>query len=87
MFVEGGSWEPDPDPAPEPAPRRSLPHVSWQPFAWFAAFCWVLVGAGALGGFAGYALVVVAVGAGSWGLNRYAERWEWGSPGDSGAWR
>ena len=87
MFVEGGSWRPDPEPPPEPEPRRSLPHVPWPPFAWFALFCWVLVGAAELGGVLGYGVVLLAVGLGSWGLNRYAARWEWGSAGDSGAWR
>ena len=86
MLVEGSSWRPDPEPAPEPAPRR-LPRIPWQPFAWFAAFCWLLYGAGAIGGMAGYGLVLLAVAVGSWRLNRYAARWEWGSASDSGAWR
>ncbi len=87
MLVEGSSWRPEPDPDPGPGRSWSLPRVPWRPFAWFAAFCWALFAAGQVGGLAGYLLVLVAVGVGSWRLNRFAERWEWGSAGDSGAWR
>ena len=83
MLVEGGSWEPE----PPPERRRRLPHVPWRPFAWIAAFLWLLYLAGAIGGLPGYAVLLFAVGLGSWRLNRWAERWEWGHAGNSGAWR
>lgn len=84
MLVDGSSWEPDPEPEPS---RRRLPHLPWRPFAWVAAFLWLLVLAGRVGGFAGYALLLFAVGLGSWRLDRWAARWEWGQAGHSGAWR
>ena len=83
MLVEGSSWEPD----PPPQPRRRLPRPPWRPFAWIAAFLWLLALAGEVGGLAGYGLLLVAVGLGSWRLDRYAARWEWGHAGNSGAWR
>ena len=67
----------DPEPPPQPR-RRSLPHLPWRPFAWFAAFCWLLFLAGTVGGLAGYLLVLVAVGMGSWRLDRWLARQYWG---------
>ena len=87
MLVEGSSWGPEPDPDEGSGRRWELPHLPWRPFAWFAAFCWALFAAGQVGGLAGYLLVLAAVALGSWRLDRWAARWEFGSAGDSGAWR
>ena len=84
MLVEGSSWKPDP---PEPRRRRPLPRPPWRPFAWLALVLWLLVLAAEVGGLAGYGLVLAAVSLGSWRLDRYAARWEWGHAGNSGAWR
>ena len=54
------------------------PHVPWRPFAWVAAWCWLLYLAGQVGGFAGYLVVLVAVGLGCWRLDRWLARQYWG---------
>jgi hypothetical protein len=68
------------DPGP-PSPRRRrrpLPHIPWRPFAWFAAFCWLLFVAGRVDGLAGYAIVLVAIAMGSWRLDRWLSKQYWG---------
>jgi hypothetical protein len=69
----GHGWEPDGE---RPPPRR-VPHVPWQPFAWFALFCWLMVAAGAVGGLPGYLIVLLAVGIGCWRLDRWLGRQYW----------
>jgi hypothetical protein len=61
-----------------PRKRRPLPRIPWRPFAWFAAFCWLLFLAGTVGGLAGYVLVLVAVGGGSWRPDRWLSKQYWG---------
>lgn len=68
-------------------PRRPLPDVPWQPFAWAWVFAALLVLALEVGGFPGYLIVLVAVGLGSWRLSRWADGFQYGRTGDSGAWR
>jgi hypothetical protein len=75
-LVHDHSWEP-PDQGPRPPRRRRLPHVPWQPFAWFAAFCWLMVVAGAVGGLPGYVIVLLAVGMGCWRIDRWLGRQYW----------
>lgn len=82
MLIDTRGWEPE----DEDEHRRSLPHVPWRPFAWIAAFLWLLVIAGEVGGFAGYGIFLLAIVLGSWRLERWAGRWEYGRAGDSGAW-
>lgn len=82
MLIDTRGWEPE----DEDEHRRSLPHVPWRPFAWIAAFIWLLVIAAEVDGFAGYGILLLAVALGSWRLERWAGRWESGRPGDSGAW-
>ena len=60
------------------ARRRRLPVLPWRPFAWFAAFCWLLFAAGQVGGLAGYALLLVAIAVGCWRLDRWLARQYWG---------
>ncbi|MDQ3740065.1 MAG: hypothetical protein M3320_07110 [Actinomycetota bacterium] len=69
------SREPSDDAAPPP--RRSLPHVPWRPFAWVAAFCWLLFLAGAVGGLAGYVILLGAISLGLWRLNRWLDGLHW----------
>ena len=70
--------DPEPEP-PEPPPRRRrLPVLPWRPFAWFAAFCWLMFVAGAVGGLAGYLLLLIAVGVGCWRVDRWLSRQYWG---------
>jgi hypothetical protein len=83
MLIDTRGWEPE----GEDEHRRSRPHVPWRPFAWVAAFFWLLVVAGAVGGFAGYGIVLLAITIGSWRLERWAAGLELGRSGDSGAWR
>ena len=66
------------DDAPPPLRPNPLPHVPWRPFAWFAAFCWLLFAAGQIGGLAGYGLVLVAVALGCWRLDRWMSQWDLG---------
>ncbi len=66
--------EPRPDRDDEqPPPRRRLPHVPWRPFAWVAAFFWLLYLAGAVGGLAGYLILLGAISMGGWRLNRWLD--------------
>ena len=83
MLIDTRGWEPEEDDDHRP---RSRPHVPWRPFAWVAAFFWLLVIAGEVDGFAGYGIFLLAITLGSWRLERYARRWELGRAGDSGAW-
>lgn len=82
MLIDTREWEPE----EHDRQRRPRPHVPWRPFAWIAAFAWLLVIAAEVDGFAGYGIVLLAVALGSWRLERWAGRWEIGRAGDSGAW-
>ena len=82
MLIDTRGWEDEDD----DEPRRSRRRVPWRPFAWIAAFLWLLVIAAEVGGFAGYGIVLLAVTLGSWRLDRWAAGWELGRAGDSGAW-
>jgi hypothetical protein len=66
------------DGEPPPPPRRPLPVPPWRPFAWFAAFCWLLFAAGELGGLAGYVLLLAAIALGCWRVDRWLARQYWG---------
>ncbi|HEX8120580.1 MAG TPA: hypothetical protein VF549_04860 [Solirubrobacteraceae bacterium] len=68
----------EPDSAPAPRRGRPLPKVPWRPFAWFAAFCWLLFIAGRVDGLAGYVIVLCAIAMGSWRLDRWLSRQYWG---------
>ena len=70
--------EPERPERPEPGAARRLPTPPWQPVAWFAAFCWMLFLAGAIGGFAGYLIVLAAVAMGCWRIDRWLARQYWG---------
>jgi hypothetical protein len=66
-----------PDPPPSPPPPRALPRLPWRPFAWLAAFGWLLVLAGALGGLAGYVVILAAFVLGCWRIEGWARRQNW----------
>ena len=83
MLIDTRGWEPE----GEAEKRRPLPRVPWRPFAWLAAFLWLLVIAVEVNGFVGYGIFLLAVSIGSWRLERWARRFEFGRAGDSGAWR
>ncbi len=83
MLIDTRGWEPEDDGDEQ---RRSLPHVPWRPFAWIAAFAWLLVIAAKVDGFAGYGIFLLAISLGSWRLERWARQLEFGRAGDSGAW-
>ena len=83
MLIDTRGWEPE----GEAEERRPLPHVPWRPFAWLAAFLWLLVIAVEGNGFVGYGIFLLAVSVGSWRLERWSRRFEFGRAGDSGAWR
>jgi hypothetical protein len=75
-LVHDRGWDPPPD---DPGgPRRPLPHLPWRPFAWLAAWCWLLFAAGAVGGLAGYLIVLLAVTLGCWRVERWCARQYWG---------
>ena len=81
MFVglvqDPGRREPEPPDDPDPPPRP-WPRPPWRPFAWLAAWCWLLVLAGALCGLAGYVVVLAAIGLGCWRVDRWLGRQYWG---------
>ena len=88
MLIDTRGWDPDHEAdGDDRRRRRSLPRVPWRPFAWIAAFLWLLVIAAEVGGFPGYGIVLLAVALGSWRLERWAGSWQLGRVGDSGAWR
>ncbi len=89
MLIDTRGWEPEDEGERIDAAAgagRSRPHLPWRPFAWIAAFAWLLVIAGAVGGFAGYCILLFAIALGSWRLERWAGNLEMGRAGDSGAW-
>ncbi len=77
LLIDGGTGGGRPE-RPPPPRRRRLPAPPWRPFAWFAAFCWLLALAGALGGLAGYLVVLAAVALGCWRVERWCARQYWG---------
>ena len=83
MLIDTRGWEPEED---DDRRLRARPHVPWRPFAWVAAFFWLLAIAAEVDGFAGYGIFLLAITLGSWRLERCARRWELGRAGDSGAW-
>jgi hypothetical protein len=67
-----------PEPPPEAAPQRQLPPVPWRLLAWVTGWVALLFAADALGGLAGYLVVLLAVGLGAWRLERWCARQYWG---------
>jgi hypothetical protein len=76
-LVQPPRWEPEP-PDDGERPGRPWPRPPWRPFAWLAAWFWLMLLAGAVGGFAGYLLVLAAVTLGCWRVDRWLSRQSWG---------
>ncbi len=70
--------EPRDEGDPPPRDRRPLPRVPWRPFAWVAAFFWLLFVAGAVGGLAGYLILLLAISVACWRVDRWLEGQDWG---------
>jgi hypothetical protein len=73
-LVQDRGWEPDDGSEP---PRRRVPRLPWRPFAWFAAWCWLVLAGGALDGFAGFVVIVGASALCYWRLDRWLRRQHW----------
>ena len=82
MLIDTRAWEPEEDHDHRP---RARPHL-WRPFAWIAAFAWLLVIAAEVGGLAGYGIFLLAITLGCWRLERCLPEVRSGRAGDSGAW-
>jgi hypothetical protein len=85
-LVHGGGWQPPrlpPEPpGDEPPGRRPWSwRPPWRPLAWFAAWCWLMalvpVATDALGGLAGFVLLMLAFGLVCWRLERFCRRQYW----------
>jgi hypothetical protein len=78
-LVHARDWEPPYD-IPAPRPRAAW-EVPWRGLAWLAAVLGLLflapIAARAFGGGAGYAVILLAVTAGLWRLDRWCSRQYW----------
>jgi hypothetical protein len=80
-LVHDRPWEPpsQDEPPDEPVHRW---HVPWRPVAWFAVWCWLMalvpILSSAVGGLAGYAALLAAVGLVGWRVDRWCARQYWG---------
>ena len=70
-LVRGREWEP-------PPPPRRPPDLPWRPIVAFLAWAALLVLAAALGGLAGYLVLVFAIALGAWRLDRWSGTQYWG---------
>jgi hypothetical protein len=91
MLIDTRDWRPEPEPEGDRPPagagaRGLLGRVPWRGLAWPGAFAGLLVVAAEVDGFAGYAIFLVDIAVGSWRLDRWAQRLQFGRSGDSGAW-
>ena len=80
-LIHDSGWEP-PDQPPEQPPSR--PHhwrLPWRPLAWVAAFCWLMalvpIVSSALGGLAGYGVLLLALGLVVWRAERWCAKQYW----------
>jgi hypothetical protein len=73
-------WEPGEDDLPERRPWTW--HVPWRPFAWLAVWCWLMalvpIVTSAVGGLAGFGVLMLAIGLACWRLERFCARQYWG---------
>jgi hypothetical protein len=83
-LVHDRGWEPEPWERPEEGaelrPARNW-HLPWRPFAWLAVWCWLMalvpVVSGAVGGLAGFGVLMLAVALALWRLDRWCGRQYW----------
>lgn len=85
-LVHGDGWEPpgrgwDPPEDDDDRPHQWTWRLPWRPFAWFAAWCWLMalvpVVSNAFGGLAGYAVLILALAFGGWRVERFLARQYW----------
>lgn len=87
-LVHDGGWEPpEHGPAPEPPegePPERRPwswRLPWRPLAWFAAWAWLMalvpVVSSAVGGLAGFGVLMLAFALACWRLERFCARAYW----------
>ena len=81
LIRDPGGQEPPDENDPPPRSRRAW-RLPWRPLAWFAAWCWLMalvpVISDALGGLAGYGVLMLAVALAFWRVNRWCARQYWG---------
>jgi hypothetical protein len=73
-LVRARDWEPP----PPPPPSRQPSDLPWRPIAALLGWALLLVVSAALGGFAGYLVLVAAIALGAWRLDRWSRGQYWG---------
>lgn len=75
----GDGWAPGEDDLPERRPWTW--RLPWRPFAWFAAWCWLMalvpVANDAFGGLAAYGVLMLSIGLVAWRFERFCSRQYW----------
>lgn len=79
LLLQDRGWElPEEEPPPRPPHHWHLP---WRPLTWFAAWCWLMalvpVVDDAVGGLAGYVVLLAALGLVLWRADRWLSRQYW----------
>jgi hypothetical protein len=88
LLWQDRGWEPPAadDPPPQAGGARGARgarswHLPWRSLAWFAACCWLMalvpIVTDALGGLAGYGVVLAAVALVAWRIDRWCARQYW----------
>ena len=80
-LIHDSGWEPPDQPPEPPPPGRRGWHLPWRPFAWIAAWCWLMalvpVVSSAFGGLAGYGMLLLALGLALWRAERWCAKQYW----------
>ncbi len=80
-LIRDRGWEEPPKDDEPPEPREHSWHVPWRPFAWVAAWCWLMalvpVVSNAFGGLAGFGVLMLAVALVVWRVDRWCARQYW----------
>jgi hypothetical protein len=74
LVHDPGSNRPQP---PDAGRHPQLPHVPWRLLAWLSGWVGLLFVADAVGGLAGYLVLLLAVSIGAWRLDRWCARQYW----------
>ena len=79
-LVHDRPWEPPPDPGDDEG-RRWTWRPNWRPLAWAAVWCWLMalvpIVNSAVGGLAGYGVLIIAVALAAWRIDRWLSRQYW----------